>query len=302
MEPFLKWAGNKRQLLDRLSERLPKELKEGKIDRYVEPFLGSGAMFFDIVGKYGIKAYILNDANVNLILLYKTIRSDVEELIEILEEIEAKYLSMDEEERSKYYYETRDVFNKLKDDTLLSQKAWVKRSAQFLFLNRTCFNGLYRVNSQGHFNVPHGDYKNPLICNAELLRQVSKALQEELTVLHCGDFEDCKQWIDRHTFVYLDPPYRPLNKTSSFNQYAGKFDDRDQARLKDFCHTIDVRGGKFLLSNSDTKDGFFESLYEGCEIDRVSVRRNINSKGDSRGSIDELLIRNYALAIDTFSH
>ncbi|WP_242860890.1 DNA adenine methylase [Defluviitalea phaphyphila] len=298
IKPFVKWAGGKRQLLPIISENLPFELKENKIKRYIEPFVGGGAVLFYLLQNYNFHDIIINDINNDLINLYKIIKKEVEKLINELRKISGEYLSLDDDGRKHYYYMIREEFNENSLDEL-------RKSAYFIFLNRTCFNGLYRVNKKGKFNVPYGRYKNPLILDENNLLNVSNVLQK-VKILN-GDFEIIEDYVDEHTFVYFDPPYRPLNTTSSFNSYQkGDFNDDEQRRLASFYHKLNQKGAKLMLSNSDPKnveenDNFFECLYkssnikgsEKIKINRVKALRNINSKGSKRGKINELLIVNY---------
>ncbi|ABR30180.1 N-6 DNA methylase [Thermosipho melanesiensis] len=289
-KPFLKWAGGKTQILSEIDKRLPRELKNGKKMRYIEPFVGSGAVLFHLLSNYNIeKAYII-DINENLINLYKVIKNNVCDLIEYLKILERKFLNSNGEERKKIYYSKRKEFNKLKNNK-------IKKAALLIFLNRTCYNGLYRVNSKGEFNVPFGRYKNPKILDEENLINVSLALKN--VEILCDDFEISKNFIDENTFVYIDPPYRPLSNTSNFTSYFNNtFDDNEQIRLKNFFDFITNKGAKILLSNSDPKntdpnDNFFDELYKNYIIERILAKRMINSKGSKRGYIYELLIRNY---------
>jgi len=292
VSPFLKWAGGKGQLLDEIGVRLPAELRYGKIRTYVEPFVGGGAVFFHIAQRYdGIERFVLNDVNEDLIHCYKIVQTCVEGLIEILKEYQKKYLGLSEEERKNFYLKIRKEFNKEKASGFSE-----KTAAQLILLNRTCFNGLYRVNRKGLFNVPFGRYKNPAICREENLRAVSSILKR--AALLCGDFENCLKYIDQNTFVYLDPPYRPISKTASFTSYAkDDFSENDQIRLVEFCRQIHKRGAKFLLSNSDPKnenpqDHFFDDWYSDFVIERVKAARAINCKGNKRGQISEIIITN----------
>ena len=294
-KPFLKWAGGKGQLINSIDERLPVQIKEGTIKKYIEPFIGGGAFFFHIVQKYaGIKHFYLNDANRDLVNCYIIIQNNVNEIIEILQELEEEYLSRNEDERNKYYYQVRKEFNVKK-----TKYPCISTTAKLLFLNRTCFNGLYRVNRKGEFNVPFGKYKNPTICNTDNLRFVADLLQ--YATVTCGDFESTLKFIDSNSFVYLDPPYRPISRTASFTSYSkDDFSEQDQIRLAEFCNKLDQKGAKFLLSNSDpknedSKDRFFEDNYKeklGFKIERVKATRSINCKGDKRGQINELIITN----------
>lgn len=298
-KPFLKWAGGKGQLLDRIHEFLPPELKNGCITKYIEPFVGGGAVFFDIAGSYNLNELAIVDINEELVLAYKTIQKDVEELIVFLTQLQDKYISLDEKDRKQYYYSLRELFN-LKREIINFQnydREWIERTAELIFLNRTCFNGLFRVNSKGDFNVPMGKYKNPLICNQKNLRSVAKTLQK--TQIYCDDFTACERWVDSQTFVYFDPPYRPISQTANFTGYSKySFDDPEQLRLRDFFHLLNSKGAKLMLSNSDPKnedlqDDFFENAYQDYRIERVEASRNINSNSQKRGKIYELLILNY---------
>lgn len=292
-KPFLKWAGGKGQLISDIDQRLPDKLKKGKIKKYIEPFIGGGAVFFHVAQNYeGIEHFYLNDANKDLANSYLIIKNKVEELISALQKLQTSYLARSEVDRSIFYYEIRDKYNDRSN-----RKPSVQKTAHLLFLNRTCFNGLYRVNRKGEFNVPFGKYKNPAICNPTNLRRVSDLLQN--AVITCGDFENCLKVIDKKSFVYFDPPYRPISKTASFTSYAqDDFSENDQIRLVEFCKKIHKKGGKFLLSNSDPKnedpkDHFFEDHYSDFTIERVKASRAINCKGEKRGQINEIIARNY---------
>jgi DNA adenine methylase len=299
-KPFLKWAGGKTQLLDELYNRLPSSLiQNGEIERYVEPFVGGGAFFFFLKRNFKIKESLLIDINKELIIGFKVIQSNMNELIDELNSLEGKYLKLSEEQRKDFYYSIRDEYNRQKDnfDYVNYNLNWVRRAAYLIFLNKTCFNGLYRLNKKGEFNVPFGKYKNPTICDSENIIEVHKALEH--TEIICADFEESKNYIRKNTLVYLDPPYRPLNTTSNFTSYnEDGFDDDDQRRLADFFKEMNKRGAYLILSNSDPKnenenDNFFDELYSGFNIERVKAKRYINSDGNKRGDINELIIRNY---------
>lgn len=291
-KPFVKWAGGKRQLLPLINENLPEQLRKNKINRYVEPFVGGGAVLFDIISKYKFEQIIINDYNEELINLYLHIRNEVKYIIYELKKISDIYLSLNEEERAGFFYDTREQFNKTKSNTL-------EKSVLFLFLNKTCFNGLYRVNSKGEFNVPYGRYKSPTILDKDNLNKVSEILSN-VTILK-GDFSIVEEYVDDKTFVYFDPPYRPLSNTSNFTSYAkNDFNDSEQERLADFFKKLNSKNAKLMLSNSDPKnidieDNFFDELYNNPDfkIKRVDAKRSINSKGNGRGKITELLITNY---------
>jgi len=299
-KPFLKWAGGKTQLLDELYKRLPLSLLQStEIERYVEPFVGGGAFFFFLKKNFKIKEAFLIDINKELIVGYKVIQNNVYELIDELVKIEEEYSKLPEEERENFYYKIRDKYNEQRKcfDYTKYNPEWIKRASYLIFLNKTCFNGLFRLNKKGEFNVPFGKYKDPTICDSENLIEVHKALQD--TDIICADFEESRKFIGKETLVYLDPPYRPLNDTSNFTSYSEtKFDDNDQRRLAKFFKDMDEKGAYLILSNSDPKnedenDNFFDELYSGFVIERVKAKRYINSKGDKRGDINELIIRNY---------
>lgn len=293
VKPFLKWAGGKGQLIPEIDSRLPKDLLYGNIKRYIEPFIGGGAIFFHLAQKYEcVEEYFINDTNRDLVNCYITIKNCVEDLVEYLGDLQSRYYEKSQEEQKKFFYEIREKFNETKN-----AEASVAVTAMLLFLNRTCFNGLYRVNRKGKYNVPFGKYRNPTICNSENLRGVS-ALLQNATIL-CGDFEECSHFINSETFVYFDPPYRPISKTASFTSYSkDDFTENDQFRLARFCKTINEIGAKFLLSNSDPKnenpeDNFFEANFSNFIIERVKASRAINCKGKKRGKINEIIVTNY---------
>lgn len=282
----MKWAGGKTQLLDEIDKRLPKdEIRAGQIDTYVEPFVGGGAVFFHIAQNYSlIKHFYLFDINQDLVNCFNEIKTNVDALIDELRSLEAAFLRKRSGRRD-FYYEIREQFN-------------ADRSpAKLIFLNKTCYNGLYRVNRKDEFNVPFGDYKNPTICDEVNLRNASEVLQNAEVI--CGDFTKSKQHINNHSFVYFDPPYRPLSSTASFTSYSkNSFSEDDQLRLAEFCRKIHSIGAKFLLSNSDPKnedpeDRFFEDQYNGFTIETVKAARAINCKTFGRGQINELVITHY---------
>ncbi len=288
-KPFVKWVGGKSQLIPAIEQILPEDFSECEIT-YIEPFVGGGAVFFWILQNYSnITRAIINDINPDLTIAYRIIKNNPEKLICLLRDIQNEYLPLNEEKRKEYYLNMRKCFNtkKLND---------IENTALFIFLNKTCFNGLYRVNSKGLFNVPFGRYKNPKICDEETILADSELLQraEILTV----DFEQTLQYADPRSFFYLDPPYKPLSRTSSFNSYTKEsFDDSEQIRLARFCTTLEVLGHRFILSNSDLKgknpdDDFFDKLYANFNIKRVYANRMVNAKPDKRGKLTELLITN----------
>ncbi|MCR5751462.1 MAG: DNA adenine methylase [Kiritimatiellae bacterium] len=290
--PFVKWAGGKGQLLRQLDALLPSDFAHRENIVYVEPFVGGAAMLLHVLSKYpNISQAIINDANFELIATYETIKDRPEELIERLRKLQDDYLKCETEAaRQRMYLKSRAEFNMRTGDEL-------EMSALFIFLNKTCFNGLYRVNSKGEFNVPFGKAKNPPICDAANIRALSRALQK-VTILK-GDFADVLGSVKGKAFFYFDPPYRPLTQSAAFTAYAkGGFGDDEQRRLAQFCRKLDRAGHQWLLSNSDPHnvnpdDDFFEELYQGFVIKRVTASRAINAKGDGRGKIKELAIRNY---------
>lgn len=296
-KPFLKWAGGKRQLLETYEKYYPKELKEGKIENYYEPFVGAGAIFFNIAQKYKIKNIFLYDINEDLILIYKYIQANVEMLIQDLKNCEETYLSHNLEMRSKYYYAVRDIFNRGKktvDYLNPMSPGWLGIAVRFIFLNKSCFNGLYRVNRKGEFNVPHGKYKNPKICDESNLRLVFKLLQK--INIKNSNFVNMFEDIDKSkkSFIYFDPPYRPLSKTSNFTSYSeSDFTEDDQIILSKLYLKLADDGHKVMLSNSDNGDGFIQNHYKNFNINYVKASRRINSKGSKRGSVKEVVITNY---------
>lgn len=290
VKPFVKWVGGKGQLLEELQKHLP---KENKYTKYAEPMVGGGALFFNVVSMGKFSQFYISDINKELINVYQVIKTNVEELISKLLEMQMSFLPMDENGRRYYYHLVRDKFNKIE----LNADNKIDKACLFLFLNKTCFNGLYRVNKKGQFNVPMGAYKNPNICDEENLKRVSSVLQSAEIV--CGDYKKCFDFVDDKTFVYIDPPYRPISQTSAFTSYnTDTFDDNEQIRLAEFVKSLDKKGAMVMVSNSDPQnvnptDKFFEDLYGDFKIDKVNAARAINSKGGGRGKIKELLICNY---------
>ena len=298
-KPFLKWAGGKGQLLEAFQKFYPKELSGGKIENYCEPFVGGGAVFFDIVQNYPLKSALLCDNNEDLILAYLVIQKEVQPLIDQLDRLQHQYLKLNDEKRTAYYYKVREQFNKQKKSINFNNFSvkWTKRAAQIIFLNRTCFNGLFRFNSRGEFNVPQGRYKNPKILDAENLLKISKLLS--IAEIRKADFREIKGRVTENTFVYYDPPYRPLNQTSSFTAYSkNAFGDPEQIALAALFSELSQKGVKQMLSNSDPKnhnpeDRFFDELYSGFYISRVPARRSINSNGLKRNAINEIIVTSY---------
>jgi DNA adenine methylase len=281
-KPFLKWAGGKTQLIDQIKEQLPNNIQNENFT-FIEPFVGSGAVLFWMLEHFpNLERAIINDINTDLTNSYLTIKNNVDELINILSKWEIEYhnIADNQEEKKEYYCEKRTLFN-----TRNSKQS--TQSALFIFLNRTCFNGLYRVNKSNGFNVPIGSYKKPQICNIENLLAVSKVLQR-VEILN-GDYSETLQYVDENTFFYFDPPYKPLNETSSFNSYSKEeFDDAEQIRLKEFCDTLNNQNHQWILSNSDVKgkdpnNEFFDDLFANINIMRVNARRSINANPSKRG-------------------
>lgn len=296
--PFLKWAGGKTQLLSQIKEHYPQKLVQGKIKKYAEPFVGGGAVFFELCKSFEFEQIILNDYNEEIVLVYKVIQNNVEDLIAHLQQIEAQYLKLSLENQKVMFYSIRDKFNEEKKtiDYKNFSYNWIGHAANLIFLNKTCFNGLYRLNKKGLYNVPFGKHKKPTICDSENLKNVGIALKG-VTLLQ-GDFEQLTNYIDDSTFVYMDPPYRPLSNTASFNDYSDSpFNDDSQRRLAAWYKLLNNKQAALMLSNSDptntdSEDTFFEDLYKPFNINKVSASRAINSKGSGRGNISELLITN----------
>lgn len=289
--PFIKWVGGKNQLLEEIREKYPSE-----IEKYCEPFVGGGAVLFDILSKFKPSQILINDINKELINTYSQIKNNCEGMISQLSEIQAIYKNHSVEENKEFFYEKRARYNELKVNGNDAEN--LEKAVLFIFLNKTCFNGLYRVNSKGLFNVPFNSAKNPLLCDEENLRACSKLLQS--VEMKVGDYKKCKSFIDDKTFVYIDPPYRPLTQTAAFTSYSENgFTDKEQIELGNFITEISNNGAMVLASNSDPKnanenDNFFDDLYSQFKIKRVSASRMINSKAKKRGAINELLISNIA--------
>ncbi len=266
---LVKWAGGKRQLLDQLDPLFPK-----KFNNYIEPFIGGGAVALYILDNYNPKKAFLSDINNELINCYQSTHEQVDELIEILRKYKKKH-------SKEVYYKVR-----AEDPELMSK---LSRAARFIYLNKTCFNGLYRVNSKGQFNVPIGSYKNPEVFNELELNQISKLLKK--ATLKCQSFEKVFKDAKKGDFVYFDPPYYPLNK-SSFTKYAkNDFLENEQKQLFELFKKLDKKGCFIMLSNSDTK--FIKDLYSDYNIHFVSARRMINCNGANRGKINEVVVTNY---------
>lgn len=293
VKPFLKWAGGKSQLLSEIEKYYP--FKNEKITKYAEPFVGGGAVLFDILSKYELKSVYISDINAELINTYYVIRDNIEALIDILMAMQNEFIPMNTDDRKEYYLAKRKLFNELKVNG--NRNANIEKAALMIFLNRTCFNGLFRVNRKGLFNVPMGSYKNPMICDEENLRVISKKLKNVTIV--CGDYRESASFIDDNTFAYFDPPYRPITDTASFTSYTeNSFDDAEQIKLAKFINNMSEKGAKLVISNSDPKnsnadDNFFDNIYSSQKIKRVEATRMINCDSTARGKIKELLISNF---------
>lgn len=291
-KPFVKWVGGKSQLLPEILKKIPRKIFENKKPfSYVEPFVGGGAVLFAMLQAFPqIKKAVINDINPDLTATYRCVRDNQNALIKELEALQAEYLSLDKDSRKEFFLARREEFN-------FSPRDDLRTATLFIFLNRTCFNGLYRVNSKGAFNVPFGSYSNPKICDAGTILADSELLQrvEILT----GDFAETLNHVRGNAFFYLDPPYKPLSATSSFNSYAKEsFGDSEQIRLGEFCKKLDALGHRWILSNSDVRgknpnDNFFDELYSQFTIQRVLASRMVNANPEKRGKLTELMVANF---------
>jgi DNA adenine methylase len=276
IKPYLKWAGGKRQILPVIRKQLPADIGRRL---YYEPFAGAGAVFFDLLPTKAV----INDFNTQLIISYRAIKNNVEDLVRLLKEHERK-------NARDYYYQKRNLD---KDAASFDRLTETEKAARFIFLNKTCYNGLYRVNSKGFFNVPYGRYKNPLICEEPLLRRISAYLNANdvsITITN-EDFEKAVSGADKNSFVYFDPPYHSLTGTGFTGYHADGFGEREQERLGNVFAEMTRRNVKCLLSNSDTE--FIRNLYRAYEIIPVQAKRAINSDSSGRGFVGEVLVRNY---------
>lgn len=291
-KPFIKWVGGKGQLIEQLEALLPADFAEWENVTYIEPFVGGGAFLFYMLQTHpNISRAVINDINQDLTTCYKVVRDHPDALIASLKKMQADYYALqNEDERRDFYINRREQFNQKNHDNIIN-------TTLFFFLNRTCFNGLYRVNKSGFFNVPFGRYETPMICDPITIYADSKLLQN--VEIYTGDYQHTLEKAHGKTLFYFDPPYRPLNATSSFNDYTKEaFNDLAQERLKDFCDQVEAAGYKFMLSNSDCSaanpnDMFFEDLYLAYKIERVWASRNVNANASKRGKLTELLIHNY---------
>lgn len=299
-KPFLKWAGGKKQLIPEIEKRLPEEVLESdEIKYYFEPLIGAGAIFFYLMSNYHIKKAYISDINKELILTYNTIKKNPEELINQLKVLESEFIKLDTKKRKEYYLNIRKEFNtqlktynfnKYSDET-------ITRASYTIFMNKTGFNGLFRLNKKGEFNVPVGRYKNPTICDEENILNVHEILKE--VQIENKSYLESEKLITKDSLVYLDPPYRPLNKTANFTSYSeNEFNDEQQLELGEYYKRISDKGAKAILSNSDPhnenpEDDFFDILYDDFKIERVKAKRNINSNAKKRGAINEIIVTNY---------
>ena len=251
VKPFLKWAGGKGQLIKEIEHYYPFE--NGKIIKYAEPFVGGGAVLFDILSRYNLKEVYISDINAELINTYRIIRDDVDDLIKMLHAMQNDFITLDTDNRKAYYMQKRERFNDLKVNG--NENINIEKAALMIFLNKTCFNGLFRVNKKGLFNVPMGAYKNPMICDEKNLRAVSNKLQRVTIV--CGDYRESSDFIDKNTFVYFDPPYRPITDTARFTAYTENlFNDDAQIELAQFVDEMDKKGAKIIAKKEDSYDFF----------------------------------------------
>ena len=290
-KPFIKWVGGKTQLLEEIRQLYPK-----RIEKYCEPFVGGGAVLFDVLSNASPKEILINDINGELINTYRQIKENVSGLVDELSVLQEKYWNSTLEENKNLFFEKRERFNYLKING--SSKEELEKASLFIFLNKTCFNGLFRVNSKGLFNVPFNNAKKPLLCDVENLRNCSELLKN--VKMTAGSYSQCESFIDKGTFVYIDPPYRPLTQTAAFTSYSeNEFGDKEQIQLAQFIERLAAKGALVVTSNSDPKnvndnDSFFDDLYNKFKIKRVSASRMINSNAQKRGAINELLISNVA--------
>ncbi|TAE19913.1 MAG: DNA adenine methylase [Bacteroidetes bacterium] len=300
VKPFLKWAGGKSQLLEQLQHYLPTTLKKGNIKTYVEPFLGGGSVFFALSQQFKFEKVYLSDINKDLVLTYQVVQQHLEALLELLTTYQTTYNQTPQAERNKLYLSVRELFNQQRFGINYNEigEKEIERASHFIFLNKTCFNGLFRLNAKGGFNVPYGKYKKASILDEANLRAVSRSLQN-VEIVH-GDYSACLDKVDAQSFVYFDPPYRPISSTANFTTYTGKkFGDEEQTQLAQFFRSLDKdKGAMLMLSNSDPthenpQDTFFQEIYEGYKFMKVSAGRAINCDGKKRGKITELLILNY---------
>lgn len=290
-KPFVKWVGGKTQLIEQLEAFLPADFDKWENVTYIEPFVGGGAMLFYMLQKYSnITSAVINDINADLTTCYMVVKNNPDALIQALSSIQKEYYNLNTEESKKeFFLQMRDRFN-------TKNLSDIENTTLFFFLNRTCFNGLYRVNKSGLFNVPFGRCQRPTICDPVTIYADSELLQK--VEIMTGDFEETFTKVSEKTFFYFDPPYRPLSDTSSFNDYSKEaFNDKAQIRLKEYCDKLNEHNIPFMLSNSDCieKDGkrFFDELYLQYQINRVWASRMVNANAQKRGKLTEILVHNF---------
>lgn len=295
----MKWVGGKGNLLNILESQLPADFDSQTDVTYIEPFVGGGAMLFHMLTRHqNIRRVVINDINKGLIRCYQLIKEEPQTLIELLRPFEQRYYELNDEEREQYYYEIRKKYN---EDNLSANE----RAAYMIFLNITCFRGMYRENASGGYNVPFGHYSKPKICNVDVIMADHEALKK--VDIYCGDYKKVISHLGKgYNFIYLDPPYRPLSGSNNFNQYSKSgFNDKEQEELKTFCDRLSSRDCHWMLSNSDSfyLDGtsYFESLYKGYYLNKVLAPRFINAHADKREKQSEVLITNYDNAKEKLS-
>ncbi|MDD3002491.1 MAG: DNA adenine methylase [Candidatus Shapirobacteria bacterium] len=277
-KPFIKWVGGKGKLVPELVKMFPK-----KFNNYFEPFIGGGALFYEVKQKYEIGFSSINDINKKLIIAYKQIQQSPNKLIKLLKNIEIEYKNLSPEEQEKYFYMIRKKYNEENLDSITT-------TSYLIFLNKTCFNGMYRENSKGQYNIPFGDQKNPTICDEKNILNVSECLKN--TEIMNSSFEESIKKCQKGDFIYFDPPYYPINVTSSFTSYhKNSFGPDEQKRLRDVFINLTKKGCFVMLSNSNAD--FIRELYKDFNINEIYASRSINSNGNKRGKIKEVVITNY---------
>lgn len=291
-KPFVKWAGGKTQLLHEITTKLPPQFGV-TCNTYIEPFVGSGAMLFWVMQHYpNVKEIVINDINTDLINTYRVIATNANELIDQLYQLQKQYHALESKptEKKHFYYHQRHLYNQRISSN-------IKQASLFIFLNRTCYNGLYRVNRKNQFNVPIGNYKKPGICDEQNIYHVSQLLQNACIL--SGDFQETIHHANTNALFYFDPPYKPITSTSSFTAYAqNSFTDTEQLRLRNFCDILHNQGHQWLVSNSDAtsdthSNGYFAEIYSAYNITKIKAKRSINSNAKKRGLLNEVLISNF---------
>ena len=292
-KPFLKWAGGKDRLFNQLRQYLPIELSQ--VQNYYEPFLGSGAVFFNLVQNFSFKNVILSDINEELILVYKVIQNNVGELMQMIDQYKHKYSRLSDIDKEKFYYEMRNSYNiqRFNINHKKYSDTWIPRAAQMIFLNKTCYNGLYRQNIRGEFNVPFGKNYNPTIyspINMELIAQLFNNVEIKTT-----DFESILNAVEDNSFIYLDPPYRPITKTANFTDYyKSGFTEKDNKRLMNSLNILNKRKIKFMLNNSfPLNDNYLAEYYSNYNVSVISANRIMSSIPDRRCKVSEIVVTNY---------